>query len=172
MFACYPVRRLDAEVLIDALNWIAGSRESYSSLIPEPYTFIPEQERTIELEDGSITSQFLEMFGRPSRDTGLYSERNNKPSEAQRLHLLNSTSIQTKIDRSWRLRALLQGARGDRRRLVDMIYMTILSRPPTPDERRAAEKYYQGQAKGVGIRNGMVDLTWALMNTKEFLYRH
>ena len=172
MFACYPVRRLDAEVLIDALNWIAGSRESYTSLIPEPYTFIPEQDRTIELEDGSITSQFLEMFGRPSRDTGLYSERNNKPSEAQRLHLLNSTSIQNKIDRSWRLRALLQAARGDRRRLVDMIYMTILSRPPTPQERRAAEQYYRGQGKGVGARNGMVDLTWALMNTKEFLYRH
>ena len=53
-----------------------------------------------------------------------------------------------------------------------MIYMTILSRPPTPEERRAAERYSQGPAKGAGVRNGMVDLTWALMNTKEFLYRH
>ena len=170
MFACYPVRRLDAEVLIDALNWIAGSRESYTSAIPEPYTFIPEAERTIELEDGSITSQFLEMFGRPSRDTGMHAERNNKPSEAQRLHLLNSTSIQNKIDRSWRLRGLLRNARGNPRRLVDMVYMTILSRPPTAAERAAAIKHYQ--VKGVGTRNGTVDLTWALINTKEFLYRH
>ena len=170
LFACYPVRGLDAEVLIDALNWIGGSRESYTSAIPEPYTFIPEEERTIELEDGSITSQFLEMFGRPSRDTGMHSERNNKPSEAQRLHLLNSTSIQNKIDRSWRLRLLTRNSKGNRRRLVGMIYMTVLSRPPTPDERKAAEKYFQ--AKGVGTRNGTIDLTWALINTKEFLYRH
>ena len=172
LFACYPVRRLDAEVLIDALNWITGSRESYSSVIPEPYTFIPEQERTIELEDGSITSQFLEMFGRPSRDTGMHSERNNKPSEAQRLHLLNSTSIQNKIERSGRLRMLLRASMGNRRRLVDMIYMTILSRPPTPSERGAAERYYQAQGRGLGIRNGTIDLMWALINTKEFLYRH
>ena len=170
MFACYPVRRLDAEVLIDALNWIAGSRESYTSAIPEPYTFIPAAERTIELEDGSITSQFLEMFGRPSRDTGMHAERSNKPSEAQRLHLLNSASIQSKIERSWRLRVLLKNSRGNHRRLVDMVYMTILSRPPTAAERAAAVKHYQ--AKGVGTRNGTVDLTWALINTKEFLYRH
>ena len=170
LFACYPVRRLDAEVLIDALNWIAGSRESYSSVIPEPFTFIPEEQRTIELEDGSITSQFLEMFGRPSRDTGMHSERSSKPSEAQRLHLLNSTSIQDKIRRSWRLRLLMKLAKGNRQRLIDMIYMTVLSRPPTPDERSAAEKHYQ--AKGLGTRDGTIDLTWALVNTKEFLYRH
>jgi len=157
-------------VLIDALNWISGSRESYSSVIPEPFTFIPGEERTIKLEDGSITSQFLEMFGRPSRDTGMHSERSNKPSEAQRLHLLNSSTIQNKIDRSWRLRLLMKNSRGSPRRLIGMIYMTVLSRPPTPDEQNAAEKYFQ--AKGVGTRNGTIDLTWALVNTKEFLYRH
>ena len=172
LFACYPVRRLDAEVLIDALNWITGSRESYSSLIPEPYTFIPEERRTIKLEDGSITSQFLEMFGRPSRDTGMHSERDSKPSEAQRLHLLNSTSIQNKIERSPRLRLLQRASKGSRRRMIDAIYMTILSRPPTPAERGAAEKYFQAQGKRAGIRNGTIDLTWALINTKEFLYRH
>ncbi len=170
LFACYPVRRLDAEVLIDALNWIGGSRESYTSAIPEPYTFIPEEDRTIELEDGSITSQFLEMFGRPSRDTGMYAERNNKPSEAQRLHLLNSSSVQTKIDRSWRLRLLLRNAGRDQRKLIGMVYVTILSRPPTPAERDAAAAYFKG--KGVGSRNGAIDLMWALINTKEFLYRH
>ncbi len=42
LFACYPVRRLDAEVLIDALDWIGGTGESYSSPIPEPFTYIPK----------------------------------------------------------------------------------------------------------------------------------
>ena len=161
---------LSGPVLIDALNWIAGSRESYSSVIPEPYTFIPEAKRTIELEDGSITSQFLEMFGRPSRDTGMHSERNSKPSEAQRLHLLNSASIQDKISRSRRLQYLMRTFGRNHRRLIDVVYMTVLSRPPTPEERTAAEKYYQG--KGVGVKDATVDLTWALINTKEFQYRH
>jgi hypothetical protein len=174
MFACYPVRRLDAEVLIDALNWITGSREGYSSMIPEPFTFIPAYERTIKLEDGSITSQFLEMFGRPSRDTGMHSERNSKPSNAQRLHLLNSSTIQNKISRSWRLQALMRAAAGDHRKLIGTVYMTILSRPPTAEERAAVEKYFQprGNRRRRASRDSVIDLTWALINTKEFLYRH
>ena len=73
-FSHYLPRRLEAEVLIDAICQITGSTEKYSSPIPEPFTFIPESQRSIELADGSISSSFLEMFGRPSRNTGLESE--------------------------------------------------------------------------------------------------
>ena len=170
LFAHYPVRRLDAEVLIDALCWICGPGESYSSLIPEPFTYIPENQRTIALADGSITSQFLEMFGRPARDTGLVSERDNQPTSAQRLHLLNSTHIQKKIDKSWRLRSLMQVAKRNHRLLIRSIYITILSRYPTQTELAATEEYFG--AKGVSLRQAVGDLAWALINTKEFLYRH
>jgi hypothetical protein len=170
MFAHYPVRRLDAEVLIDALCWISGTRESYSSPIPEPFTFIPEEHRSVNLADGSITSQFLEMFGRPARDTGLESERNNKPTNAQRLHLLNSTHIQNKIEHSRRLRRLIRTAKGNSRKLIKMIYLNILSRYPTQAELTAAEKYFQ--TKDINKRQATNDLVWVLINTKEFLYRH
>ena len=92
-FACYTLRRLEAEVLLDAICQITGTTESYSSMIPEPFTFIPEKQRSIKLPDGSITSSVLEIFGRPPRDTGLESERNNRFTAAQALHLLNSTHI-------------------------------------------------------------------------------
>jgi len=170
LFAHYKVRRLDAEVLIDALCRITGNGESYSSAIPEPFTFTPERHRTIALADGSTTSQFLEMFGRPARDTGLESERNNKPSAAQRLHLLNSTDVQTKIKRSRRLRELIRWAGRDRRRLIRGLYVTILSRVPTPDEMAAAEQYWE--MRGMYRRRATEDLVWALINTKEFLCRH
>ena len=170
LFAHYRVRRLDAEVLIDALCWIAGDGESYSSAIPEPFTFIPEQQRSIALADGSITSHFLEMFGRPARDTGLESERNGKPTAAQRLHLLNSTHVQRKIVRSQRLRRLIRMAKGDRSRVIRGLYMTILSREPTPTELAAAEEYCR--TPGLSQRQAAEDLAWALVNTKEFLYRH
>ena len=65
-------------MLIDALCQITGTTENYSSAIPEPFTFIPDDQRSISLPDGSITSSFLELFGRPPRDTGLESERNNR----------------------------------------------------------------------------------------------
>ncbi len=169
-FACYPVRRLDAEVLIDALCRVSGTKESYSSMVPEPFTFIPEEHRSIELADGSITSQFLEMFGRPTRDTGLFSERNNQPSQAQRLHLLNSSHVQTKIERGPRLKGLIKTAKKDRAELVRMIYLTILSRFPNQREFAHITKYYQ--TKGITSQQATTDLVWALINSKEFLYRH
>ncbi len=169
-FACYPVRRLEAEVLIDALCWISQTQETYSSPIPEPFTFIPGNNRTITLADGSITSQFLEMFGRPARDTGLESERNNQPTDSQRLHMLNSSHIQTKIDRSSRINAIVRNAKGKRPKLIGDVYLTILSRYPSQEELAVAEQYLQ--TKGLGLRQATSDLVWALINTTEFLYRH
>jgi len=170
LFACYPIRRLEAEVLIDALCWISGTQESYSSPIPEPFTFIPGENRSIELADGSITSQFLEMFGRPSRDTGQESERNNQPTDAQRLHLLNSSHVQDKIERSARLNGLVKAAKGNRKLLANMIYLNIMSRYPTQAESALAQQYFQ--TKGINLRQAANDLVWALINSKEFLYRH
>jgi hypothetical protein len=168
-FALYPVRRLEAEVLIDALCQITGTTEEYASEIPEPFTFIPEEHRSIQLADGSISSSFLEMFGRPARDTGLASERSNRPTAAQRLHLLNSSHVQRKIESSGKLRALIQSRR-PRREKVNEVYLTILSRRPTAAEFAVLQEY--GGKREVPEREHMVDLVWVLINSAEFLYRH
>ena len=168
LFAQYPVRRLDAEVLLDALCGISGQREEYSSAIPEPFTFVPKGNRTIALTDGSITSPFLKMFGRPARDTGLESERTRSPTKEQRLHLLNSSQIHNKVTKSRRLLSGAQKARGGRKKIVEHTYIAVLSRFPTPEELAIAEQHL---ASGGGKR-ATEDLLWALLNSKEFLYRH
>jgi hypothetical protein len=168
-FASYPLRRLDAEVLIDAINQITGASETYSSAIPEPFTFIPEGSRSIALPDGSITSAFLELFGRPPRDTGLELERNNRISAAQRLHLLNSSSIQRKIEQSRMVQYQATGKKSSREIATGM-YLGILSRYPTEEEFKTLEGY-AAQGKGRS-RELASDLAWALINNPEFLYRH
>jgi hypothetical protein len=168
-FASYPLRRLDAEVLIDALNQITGTTEKYSSAIPEPFTFVPEDERSIALPDGSITSTFLEMFGKPSRDTGFESERNNRITATQRLHLLNSTQVQRKIEQGPKLQAIFRGRNGPFD-VIDTLYVTILSRRPTAEERAAIRTHTQTAKQDPRTAN--IDLTWALFNSAEFLYRH
>ncbi len=168
-FAFYPLRRLDAEVLIDALNQITGTTEKYTSAIPEPFTFIPEDQRSIALPDGSITSSFLETFGRPGRDTGIEAERNNRVTAAQRLHLLNSTHVRRKIEQGPGIQALIR-AKSAPGEVIDNIYYTILSRKPTDQERQVVVNY--AKAPGMDARSAALDLAWALVNSAEFLHRH
>lgn len=167
--ACYPLRRLEAEVLIDALCQISGTSEQYSSIIPEPYTFMPESQRSVAMADASITSPFLEKFGRSSRDTGLESDRSNRSTAAQRLHMLNSSHIRRKIEGGPKLQPLIHWSRERNEKAIPELYLTILSRLPTQEELQIVKTYGQtGSGRGRVLR----DLAWALINSPEFSFRH
>lgn len=168
-FSHYRLRRLDAEVLIDAICRITGTSEGYSSAIPEPFTFIPEDRRSIQLADGSIKSSFLEMFGRPGRDTSYVSGRNNELSTFQELHLLNSSHILNKISQSSRLKQMIYRFKDPEKRL-DHLYLEILSRFPTDEERGIAQEY--SRTSDLNDADQLVDLAWALMNSGEFILKH
>ena len=168
-FCRYAVRRLDAEILADALAWLGGVGPGYSSPVPEPFTFIPDSQRTIALADGSITSPFLVRFGRPSRDTGLLSERNNQPSEEQALYLLNSSEVRKRIDSSPVLKPIYNLPAARRAEQVRRIYFVLLNRLPTAEEQELVAAH--SAATGDPSRAAR-DLAWALINGKEFLYRH
>lgn len=169
-FAHYPLRRMEAEVLIDAINAITGTTEEYSSPIPEPFTFIPEDIRAIALADGSITSSFLELYGRPPRDTGRESERSRNTTPAQRLHLLNSSHIRKKIANCpvvvWGAGVCLE----EEPEMVERIYLHVLSRFPTEDERLILSEYFA--ETDVTTRALAADLVWSLVNQPEFYFIH
>lgn len=141
-FSHYRLRRLDAEPLLDAINQITGTGEKYTSSIPEPFTFLPDDQRAICLADGSIELPFLELFGRPARNTSFESERSAAPSMFQAQHLLNSSHIQKKIERS---PVLMQLAKGDK--------------PKGGGRMRAAGEGGAGKGKGKGkgtLQEGVV----------------
>jgi len=167
-FASYAVRRLPAEVLIDALCQATGSSEQYFSATPEPYTILPAGQSAVALPDGGISSAFLELFGRSPRDTGLNEERNNLPSPSQRLHLLNSTHMENMIEKSSTIQAILKIS--DPRAAIAALYLNILSRYPAEDELKTATNY--AKSAGLNHNQSLVDLAWALFNSAEFVNRH
>jgi len=187
-FACYPLRRLEAEVLRDAVYRLTGyknDRERFSSQIPEPFTYLPPTQRTVTLADGSITGPFLELFGRPSRDTGLAEERSSGIDHRQRLHLINSTQFNDLIMRSPTLRRLIGEQRNQPNELINTLYLAILSRHPTESELSIAHTFLFDPPSASGNqtakqqrqrqrldRNAAFDLCWTLLCSKEFLYKH
>jgi len=183
-FAAYVPRRLEAEVLIDAINRITGTTDLYTSPIPEPFTYIPKDMPAVALADGSITSSVLTLFGRSARATGMESERDNKSVPAQWLHLLNSSHVQLKLERGPALKAIVESRRKTEE-IAEELYLTVLSRFPTPDEVKIIEEYGESGAASQGDptkksakppaakkRNEWLDIAWALLNSDEFLFRH
>ena len=168
VFASYPLRRLEAEVLIDAINHITGSYDLYTSPVPEPFTYIPRGMPAVAIGDGSVTDAFLTLFGRSARATGMESERANELGPLQWLHMLNSVHIHTKIQSGPKLGSLVSS--GSLKEIAERLYLTILSRFPTERELQVIEEYSKlGVARG---RDLWLDVAWALLNTPEFLLRH
>jgi hypothetical protein len=168
-FSSYLLRRVEAEVLNDALNEITGSTDLYTSAVPEPFTYIPKDMNAVEVADGSITSSFLTLFGRSARATGMESERVNELASPQWLYVLNSAQIQNKLQNGPKLAAMLASG-GTANEIAERLYLTILSRFPTDADVQAAEEYAKtGVTQG---RDVWVDLAWALINSPEFLLRH
>ena len=170
LFAVYPVRRLEAEVAIDAVFAVTGEHERYQSVIPEPFTYLPWNFPAVGIADGSISSGNLDSFGRPPRDSGMFSERNNAVSAKQRLWLMNSGMLYRGFNR-----AVNEARRRDpelwKKDPVQVIYLHVLSRPPSAAEREIFRKYMAAKPRRQQY-SAYGELVWALVNTKEFLYHH
>jgi len=170
VFAVYPIRRLEAEVLQDALVSIFGGAPSYSSEVPEPFTRVPSRYRTIFLPDASITSPFLETFGRATRDSGLTTDRNNRVTEPQQLFLLNSTEINNSVQRLTQNRiAQWRNRPNPAQAAVNDIWLLFLSRRASHDEQQIAAEYIMVNGRLNDQR--VQDLIWTLINLDEFLCR-
>lgn len=166
--AVFPIRRLDAEVLDDILRDLAPSSKRLSSVIPEPFTFLPQNYRSIDLPDGSITSPFLTLFGKPARDSGLLDERPTHITEKQRLYLFNSKDLYERLTNRLEHRPFI---RLDTPAKINTLYLTFLSRFPTEEERTLIRNHIT-QISGEKRKDTWFDIAWTLLNGKEFLYQH
>ena len=177
----FPARRLDAEVLDDALCSLSGTSRNLQSPAPEPFTFLPPRRATVCVEDGSISNGFLTLFGRPARDTGLPGERDLGITAKQRLYLFNSGKLNQQLGRI----VAPPGRRPDGTahpvyklpfpKRVDDLYWRLLAREPMPRERQPILDLWQrrggGKKKGVRAFDTLLDVAWCLVNSKEFLFR-
>ncbi|HSJ02805.1 MAG TPA: DUF1549 and DUF1553 domain-containing protein, partial [Verrucomicrobium sp.] len=86
----YP-KRMQAEVLLDAINQVTGAQSDFADL--------PPGTRAISLPDNSYNraSPFLKVFGRPEGASVCECERVQSSSLAQSLHLMNAADVKAKL---------------------------------------------------------------------------
>lgn len=156
----YP-RRLLAEVMLDAISNVTGVQENFGGL--------PKGTRAIQLPDESVGSYFLDVFGRPTRETPCECERPREANLAQALHLLNSGEVQNKIaSGNGRIASLLKAKKQDAE-ILEELYLLTLGRFPRADERREVLQYVASESDR---KTAFEDVLWAILNTKEFLFNH
>ena len=161
-FSHATYKTLPAEVLLDAISQGTG--------VPEKFNGWPEGYRAIQIWDNRMPSYFFRIFGRPVRASVCECERSAEPSIAQSLHLLNSPEIMAKVQsRQGRARQL---ANSDltAEAIIDELYLYLVSRTPTDDERRLMLQAFAGAESD--RRAAVEDVQWALLNSKEFMFNH
>ncbi len=178
-FSRYYPKRLQAEVLLDSINVVSKSTDTFRNQ--------PQGVRATWLPDDKFNgdSYFLTVFGRPEMDSACECERVADANLAQSLHLINSDTIQTKLNHDAGRAAALAKAtdRSDADRLSEL-YLYALAREPRAEElaaatahlekkrKRAAEKTDDELTPEKAEREAFEDILWALVNTKEFLFNH
>ncbi len=174
-YSRYYPRRLQAEVLLDAIDQLAGTQTDFTNL--------PPGTRAVALPDNSYnqSSPFLRVFGRPQGESVCECERVQSSSLAQSLHLINAPDIKGRLaNPNGRAERLAKDARPVEERVREL-YLAAFSRAPRPQELQTAVAYLADtgiSADGKAVdpqqvaREGFQDLIWALINTKEFLFNH
>jgi hypothetical protein len=157
-FSHHYVRRLPAEVLLDAISAVTES--------PEMFPGMAKGTRAIELWDNRLPSYFLDIFGRSERTSPCECGRSSEPTMAQALHLMNAPEVERKIaSRSGRVARLLK-AKTTENRMVEELCLAALGRPPGEKERRVAKMLF-GEAPA---EQAAQDFLWALLNSYDFLF--
>jgi hypothetical protein len=152
-------RRLGAEQLYDAIMLATGS--------PSSIPGVPAGFRATQLPDGKIDLSFLDMFGRPPRESPCECERTSEVSLAQTLNLINGPTIGDAIAHPQGLVARLVAEKADSKKLVEEVYLSVLCRQPTPEEAKQGEAYLSSVQNPA---EGAQDLMWALINSPAFLF--
>jgi hypothetical protein len=169
-YSHYQVRRLPAEVMLDAVNECVG--------FPSRFEGYPVGMRAIQVPDPGVNSYFLSIFGRSGRVTACACERMGEVTMPQLLHLQNSGEMVNLMrNADGRLMKWLKQYPDDQQ-LTDALFWLTLSRPAKMSEIEAIRRQLSIAEKPAEMRPEQYreevfrDLFWALLNAKDFAFNH
>jgi hypothetical protein len=160
-FSHGPIRRIRAEVLLDAIAQVTESKEKFKGL--------PLGARAVQIADGQTTNYFLTTFGRAKRETVCSCEVSMEPNLSQALHLLNGDTAHGRVLQGGVVAKLLAAGKSPTE-VIDDLYQRCFSRNPTPDELNKLVALVPQDADGK--RQVLEDVLWALLNSEEFMFNH
>lgn len=179
-YSRYLVRRLPAEVILDAYSDITGVPTNFTQLrsaagdSASPVSSYPVGTRAMQLPDSLLLSHFLEVFGRAERVAACSCERSTDASVGQALHLNNGATLNEKLRDKRSVVSKWLAANATDAEIVDLVFLHALSRKPTVGERKKFLEILVEAAKdgAKARREAIEDFVWAVLTGREFLFNH
>jgi len=171
-YSRYFVKRLPAEVLLDAMSQVTG--------VPTKFGGYPVGTRAQQLPDVQVQSQFLSSFGRPKRIICDAGERSSEPNIAQALHVINGDTLNKKLSDPNGYAALAVKLGLSDSRILDHLYLSAFSRYPAESEKQPLLDALRKARASTGSpdvqrethRQALEDMMWAMLTSKEFLFNY
>jgi len=152
-------RRLSAEQLYDSIIQATGA--------PRALPGVPVGFRASELPDSQVDVAFLDMFGRPPRESPCECERTSDVSLGQTLNMVNGPTIGDAIAHPQGIIAKTIAAGATNEQLITTVYLSTLARKPSTEEIARMTEYFGTIATQ---KEAAEDLAWALINSPGFLF--
>lgn len=160
-YAHATVRRIPAESLLDCISQVTES--------PDKFRGLPLGARAVQIADGATSNYFLTTFGRSPRNTVCDCEASTDPTLSQALHLLNGASVHNKIGQGKVIERMLKDEEMSVDQVLDGIFVRCLARLPSDAERKDLHLVV---AEAANEQQGLEDVLWALLNSREFVFNH
>ncbi len=160
-FAGYPIRRMSAEVLLDALSDVTDVIQRTEEQAAVPTSL----QRAVVRAEVPAGSGFLTTFGKPNRLLVCECERSNAVSLGQSLMLVNGAEMRNKLAESRNRIAGMLAAKADLSQTITELYIATLTRMPSETELATMVGYIE---KAESQRTAIEDVLWALINSQEF----
>lgn len=154
-------QRLPAEVLLDVISQLTGAPAN----LPANAT----GGRAVNLIPVNKQRQpFLKVFGQPARESSCDCERTNETTLGQSFELISGTAINTMLKRPEnRIGTLIKSGKSDSD-IITELYLASVNREPSGAEVEKLKAYITSKPDR---RGALEDVTWALVNSKEFILR-
>jgi hypothetical protein len=171
-YSKHIIRRLSAEVILDAMSQVTGA--------PTAFSGYPAGTRALELPDTQVKSEFLASFGRPARVLCDAAERASDPTITQALHVINGDTLNKKLSSPEGTIALFLKLGLSDRRILEYMYLSAFNRYPTDAEQASLASALEKtrlekgteEARRNAHRQALEDMVWAMLTSKEFLFNH